>query len=260
MLAVISPAKTLDYESDCPSHRSTQPGFPDEAFQLIEVLRKKSRPQLRDLMGISENLADENYGRYKSWSLPFDEDNARAALLAFKGDVYTGFDLATYGKSDFSFAQKHLRILSGLYGVLRPLDLMQPYRLEMGTKLKTKGGSNLYEFWGDKIAGNVQKALSNSGSNTLVNLASKEYFSSIRRDSLEAEIITPDFKDKKDDGYRIISFWAKKARGSMCEFMIRNQITEAEGLKDFTVDGYRFNAKLSKGNNWIFTRDKAPNA
>ena len=260
MLAVISPAKTLDYESDCPPHNPTQPAFLDEASELIGVLRKKSRPQLRTLMGISENLADENFQRYKSWSRPFDEDNARAALLAFKGDVYTGFDLGSYGKRDFNFAQKHLRILSGLYGVLRPLDLMQPYRLEMGTKLKTKGGSNLYEFWGEQIAENIQNALGSSGSNTLVNLASKEYFSSIRRDSLETTIITPDFKDKKGDGYRIISFWAKKARGSMCEFMIRNRITEAEGLKDFAVDGYRFNSKLSKGNNWIFTRDKAPNA
>lgn len=260
MLAVISPAKTLDFESDCPSHNPTQPEFLDEAEELVAVLRKKSRPQLRTLMGISENLAEENHSRYQSWARPFDEDNARAALLAFKGDVYTGFDLNSYGKRDFTFAQKHLRILSGLYGVLRPLDLMQPYRLEMGTKLKTKHGANLYEFWGDRIANNIQDALKKSGSNTLVNLASKEYFSSIRREVLEATVVTPDFKDKKGDGYRIISFWAKKARGAMCDFMIRNRISDPEGLKDFAVDSYRFNKKLSKGNNWIFTRDKAPNA
>lgn len=260
MLAVISPAKTLDYESDCPSHRSTQPEFLDEAEELIGVLKKKSRPQLRDLMSISENLADENYARYKSWSRPFDEDNARAALLAFKGDVYTGFDLSSYGKTDFSFAQKHLRILSGLYGVLRPLDLMQPYRLEMGTKLKTSEGDDLYEFWGEKIAKNIQKGLKASGSKALVNLASKEYFKSIQKDALDAEIFTPDFKDKKNGEYRIVSFWAKKARGAMCEFMIRNRVEDPEGLKDFTTDGYRFNKKLSEGNNWIFTRDKAPNA
>ncbi len=211
-------------------------------------------------MGISETLADENYSRYQAWSRPFDEDNARAALLAFKGDVYTDFDLNSYGKRDFSFAQKHLRILSGLYGVLRPLDLMQPYRLEMGTKLKTNRGTNLYEFWGPLISENLQGALQNSGSNTLVNLASKEYFSSIRKDVLDAEIVTPEFKDRKGDSYRIISFWAKRARGAMCEFMIRNRIVDPEGLKDFAGNGYRFNKRLSKGSNWIFTRDKVPNA
>ena len=146
MLAVISPAKTLDYESTCPSHRASQPEFLDDAEELIADLRKCSRPQLQELMGISEKLSDLNFQRYRDWSRPFSEDNARAALLAFKGDVYTGFSLDQYGLDDFRFVQKHLRILSGLYGVLRPMDLMQPYRLEMGSKLKTKRGNNLYEF------------------------------------------------------------------------------------------------------------------
>ena len=256
MLAVISPAKTLDYESQCPAHEPTQPDFLEDSEELIGVMRKKSRPQISDLMNVSEKLADLNFERYKNWSRPFSEDNARAALFAFKGDVYTGFELEKYGKRDLNFAQKHLRILSGLYGLLRPLDLMQPYRLEMGTKLKTQRGKDLYAFWDDKITHGIAEALREAKSKTLVNLASNEYYNSVREKSLDAEVITPAFKDLKNGQYKIVSFWAKKARGMMCDFMIRERITKPEGLKDFKTAGYKFNRKLSEENSWVFTRDK----
>ncbi len=260
MLAIISPAKTLDYESELPAFEPTQPEFLEEAQQLITALRKKSRPQLREMMGISEPLADVNYDRYKRWQTPFSEDNARAAIFAFKGDVYTGFDLPSYGKRDLQFAQKQLRILSGLYGILRPLDLMQPYRLEMGTNLKNPGGKNLYEFWKEVATSSVNEAIKKSGSTSLVNLASKEYFSVLDQNSLKGEVVTPQFKELKNGSYKIISFFAKKARGSMCDFMIRERIKEPEGLKRFEVDGYQFNPKLSEGQEWVFTRDQPPSA
>lgn len=258
MLAILSPAKTLDYESTLPPHDPTQPQFLDQSAELIEILRKKSRPQLRNLMGISENLADLNHGRFQSWSLPFSEDNARAGLFAFKGDVYTGFELDQYGKRDLQFAQKQVRILSGLYGMLRPLDLMQAYRLEMGTSLKNPKGANLYDFWKPTLTSALAKAIKDSGSRVLVNLASKEYSSAVDLNELDAEIVTPQFKDLKNGKYKILSFYAKKARGSMCDFMIRERIKDPEGLKAFRVDGYQFNPKLSNGQEWIFTRDQPP--
>lgn len=259
MLAILSPAKTLDYESPCPAHRATQPKYLDDASELITVLRKKSRPQLSELMHISEKLADLNFQRYKAWSPPFSDDNARAALLAFKGDVYTGFDLSTYSQDDFRYAQKHLAILSGLYGLLRPLDLMQPYRLEMGTSLKTTRGKNLYEFWGDTLTKGVNRSLKASGSDVLVNLASKEYFQAVDPDRVQGDIITPQFKDLKNGVYKFMSFYGKKARGMMADFIVRERIEEAAGLKKFKTAGYRYNAKLSSGNDWVFTRDKVPN-
>ncbi|MDA7920738.1 peroxide stress protein YaaA [Verrucomicrobiales bacterium] len=258
MLAVISPAKTLDYESTLPSLRPTQPRLLDQSEDLIKVLRKLSSSDLQSLMGISEKLGDLNAERNQSWSVPFTSDNARPALFAFKGDVYTGFSLDEYASSDLSYAQKHLRILSGLYGVLRPLDLMQPYRLEMGTALKTSAGKSLYEFWGDGVTKELNSAFKASGSNTLVNLASKEYFSSVTPSDLKGDVITPNFKDLKNGSYKIISFYAKKARGMMCDYLIRNQIDDPEGLKGFDREGYSFNPGLSQGNDWMFTRDVVP--
>ncbi len=258
MLAVISPAKTLDFDSACPAHCPTQPDFLPEAEELITILRKKTRPQLSELMSISDKLADLNFQRYKSWQRPFSEDNARAALLAFKGDVYTGFELEKYGDDEFAFSQKHLRILSGLYGLLRPLDLIQPYRLEMGTKLKSKKGKDLYSFWAETITPAVSAAISDSGSDCLVNLASNEYFSSVRQADLGAEVITPIFKDLKNGKYKIVSFYAKKARGMMCDYMITKQITDPKKLKKFNTAGYAYNAELSEGNDWVFTRDQPP--
>lgn len=258
MLAVISPAKTLDYDSACPSHCPTQPSFLTEASELVAVLKAKTQPQLRELMTISEKLADENLERYKAWSQPFTEDNARAALFAFKGDVYSGLETSAYGKSELRYAQKHLRILSGLYGVLRPLDLMQPYRLEMGTQLKNASGKDLYTFWAGRLTENINKSLKNSGSNTFVNLASNEYFSALQQDNINGEIITPQFKDLKNGVYKFITFYGKKARGMMCDFMIRNEVRTADDLKRFSAAGYRFNNELSEGPNWVFTRDKVP--
>ncbi len=260
MIAVISPAKTLDYESRCPSVPVSEPAFLEDSASLIGVLRKKRRPELRALMGISEALAELNHERYRDWHLPFTEDNARPALLAFKGDVYTGFTLDEYTKRDFTFAQKHLRILSGLYGVLRPLDLMQPYRLEMGTALKTSRGKDLYAFWDRKITHALNEALAESGSRQLVNLASNEYYRSVDERSLDAEVITPIFKDLKNGEYKIISFFAKKARGLMCDHLIRNRLRKAEELKHFQTAGYGFRPDLSEGNHWVFTRDAPPKA
>jgi len=256
MLAIISPAKTLDFESTCPAHRPTQPQALDDSEELMAVLKKKSRAQLRALMGISEKLADMNFERNQSWSRPFNSDNSRAAILAFKGDVYTGIEVKDYSKDDFKFSQNHLRILSGLYGLLRPLDLIQAYRLEMGTDLKTSRGKNLYEFWGDSITKSLQTSIKKSGSNTLVNLASNEYFKSVQKKDLDCEIVTPHFKDKKNGVYKFMSFYGKKARGMMCDFMIRNRITDPSGLKDFNTAGYSFNKSLSEGYNWVFTREE----
>ena len=256
MLAVISPAKTLDLDTPCPTVPVSQPDFLDEAEQLVGILRKKRRPELSALMGISENLADLNYERFREWERPFSDDNARPALLTFKGDVYTGFSLGEYTKRDFQFAQKHLRILSGLYGVLRPLDLMQPYRLEMGTPLRTRQFKDLYTFWDRTITEAIQTALSEAKTRTLVNLASQEYYRTIHESELDAEVITPVFKDLKNGKYKVLSFFAKKARGAMCDFLIRERLKKPEDLKQFDRAGYQFNADLSEGNTWAFTRDK----
>jgi len=254
MLAVISPAKTLDFESPCPALPWTMPDFLDDSADLVAVLRKMSRKQLEVLMGISPALADVNFRRFQEWKTPFSDDTARSALFAFKGDVYTGFHLDTYRKTDFQFAQKHLRILSGLYGILRPLDLMLPYRLEMGTPLKTPKGKTLYEFWGTALTDGLNDALSESGNKTLVNLASQEYFKAVSPSRINGRLITPQFKDLKNGQFKIISFFAKKARGMMCDFMIRNRITRAESLLDFESDGYRFNPSMSDAETWTFTR------
>lgn len=261
MLALLSPAKTLDFESTVSVPRPSQPAFLDRSEELVETLRKKSRPQLRELMSISEKLADENFQRFREWKRPFSEDNARAALLAFKGDVYTGFELDQYSADDFRYAQKHLMILSGLYGILRPLDLMQPYRLEMGTALKTAKGSSLYEFWGDQLTRGVNAACRKSGSSVLVNLASKEYFSALQEDQLSADrLITPQFKDLKNGTYKFLSYYGKKARGMMADFIVRERVETAADLRKFREAGYRYNKDLSDGDDWVFTRDEVPKA
>ena len=201
-------------------------------------------------------MADLNSTRYKQWSQPFDEQNAKQALLAFKGDVYQGFDCENWKAADFKFAQSHLRMLSGLYGILRPLDLMQPYRLEMGTKLKTKRGSNLYDFWGGQLTDSLNAALVESKSKALVNLASKEYFSSVQLTSINQPIVTPVFKDCKNGKYKIISFFAKKARGMMANFMIRNRIKDPKGLEAFDTAGYYFDPEQSDERTKMFLREE----
>ncbi|MGB2375655.1 MAG: peroxide stress protein YaaA, partial [Porticoccaceae bacterium] len=206
------------------------------------------------LMGLSDKLGALNYERFQEWQLPFSTDNAKQAILAFKGDVYQGLDAENMSSEELNWAQDNLRILSGLYGLLRPLDLMQPYRLEMGTKFANNRGANLYQFWGDIITKQLNKLLAASPKSALINLASNEYFKSVQPKDLEAEIITPVFMDQKGDKYKIISFFAKRARGLMSAFIIKNKITDPQQLKTFDVDGYRFNAAMSEGNKWVFCR------
>ncbi|WP_444958982.1 peroxide stress protein YaaA [Microbulbifer sp. ZKSA002] len=256
MLIVISPAKTLDYESDIPSLETTQPDFLKESAVLIKELRELSPQQVSSLMKISDKLGVLNYDRFHTWKRPFTDNNARPALLAFKGDVYTGLEAETMGKRDFAYAQKHLRMLSGLYGLLRPLDLMQPYRLEMGTKFENAKGKNLYEFWGDKITEALNTQLQGVKSRELVNLASNEYFKSVKTKQLDAQVITPHFKDLKNGQYKMISFFAKKARGMMSRWAIDQRVKKAEELKGFDVAGYGYNPGLSTEWDWVFTRDE----
>lgn len=254
MLLVVSPAKTLDFETKPKTSLHSEPAFLDDSQELIEQLKKFKAQDVTDLMGVSQKIAELNVERFNSWSLPFTEENAKQAILAFKGDVYTGLDAESMKLNDFKFAQKHLRILSGLYGLLRPMDLMQPYRLEMGKKLANKRGKNLYEFWGEKITDAINAQLKTLKSDVLVNLASNEYFKSIKPKLLNAEIITPAFKDYKNGDYKMISFFAKKARGALSRYVIDNRITDPEEMKNFDVDGYKFNSKFSKDNSWVFTR------
>lgn len=254
MLIVISPAKTLDYETPPKTKVFTNPDYLDYSQKLINRLRNFSSLDISELMKVSAKIADLNFNRYESWKKPFTEKNAKQAVLAFKGDVYTGLDAETFKADDFKFAQKHLRVLSGLYGLLRPLDLMQPYRLEMGTKLKTDAGKNLYEFWGSDITEGLNKQLKKIKSDTLINLASNEYFKSVKPKELNAEIITPAFKEFKNGEYKMIGIYAKKARGLLSRYIIQNKLKDPEEIKLFNEEGYKFNKSLSKGNNWVFTR------
>lgn len=255
MLMVISPAKTLDYESPLATETFTQPDFLDDACELIDQLKELEPHQVSNLMRISDKLGQLNADRFQSWHTPFSPENARQAVLAFKGDVYTGLDAESFSEQDFTFAQKHLRMLSGLYGILKPLDLMQPYRLEMGTKFENTRGKDLYAFWGQRLTRQINSQLEKDDG-TLVNLASNEYFKSLKKKDLEGRLITPQFKDWKNGEYKIISFYAKKARGLMCRYAILNRITDANDLKGFNLDGYYFSEDQSDNNNWVFLRDE----
>ncbi len=256
MLIVLSPAKTLDYETPPTTKKSTQPAMLDDSEVLIEELRKLAPQDISKLMKISDKLGTLNYDRYQQWQQPFTKDNAKQAILAFKGDVYTGLDAGAFNSSELAFAQKHLRILSGLYGLLRPLDLMQAYRLEMGTKFNNSRGKDLYEFWENRITEVLNKQLKSLKTDVLVNLASNEYFKSVKPKELNADIITPIFKDQKNGQYKIISFYAKKARGLMSAYAVKKGITDAAKLKRFNWEGYSYSKELSKGNDWVFTRDE----
>jgi cytoplasmic iron level regulating protein YaaA (DUF328/UPF0246 family) len=251
MLIVISPAKKLDYTSAVNSPLTTQPALLDHSKELAQGLKTLAPQDVSSLMSLSDTLGALNFERFQEWQTPFTEDNARPAVLAFKGDVYQGLDADSMSDEDLRWAQDHLRILSGLYGLLRPLDLMQAYRLEMGTKFANPRGGDLYQFWGDIITDELNK----TDSSVLVNLASNEYFKSVRKKAIGARIITPVFMDKKDDKYKIISFYAKKARGLMSSYIIRNRITEVEQIKNFDTDGYSYNAALSEADQWVFVRD-----
>lgn len=255
MLAIISPAKSLDYESAVEKFDVFQPHLADYSAQLIEICRQFSPAQIASLMSISDKLAGLNAVRFAEWQKKHNEENSRPAIYAFKGDVYTGLDVATLCREDVLFAQQHLRMLSGLYGVLRPLDLMQPYRLEMGTKLANKKGKDLYAFWGDVITQEIQAALEEQGDDILINLASDEYYKAVKASKLNAKIIKPVFLDNKGGQYKVISFYAKKARGLMCRYIIQHRLTQIEQLKDFDLGGYWFDATASNQHEFVFKRD-----
>ena len=252
MLTVISPAKTLDFDTPAATAKNSQPAFPEQTRELVSVMKEKTPKELSKLMGISPKLAELNVERFQQFKP--GKVQGKQALLAFKGDVYIGLDAESYTERDFTFAQKNLRILSGLYGLLKPLDLIQPYRLEMGTRLKTGQGDNLYAFWGERIGKALATELEGHRNKTLVNLASNEYFKAVNTEHLPGRLITPVFKDYSNGTYKILSFFAKKARGSMASFIVRNRISKPDDLKAFDIDGYQFNDAFSCDDEWVFTR------
>ncbi|MGD1889124.1 MAG: peroxide stress protein YaaA [Cyclobacteriaceae bacterium] len=257
MLTILSPSKTQDFSDNSVNVKdlpTSQPVLLNESQKLVKELRKKSVTDIEQLMSVSEKIATLNHERYQHFSVPFTEDNARQALLAFKGDVYTDIAVDEYSELEFAFAQDHLRIISGLYGLLRPLDLMQPYRLEMKTPLTNSRGDNLYKFWGDRITEQLNAALQNQDTPVLVNLASNEYFKSIDTRQLTGEVVTPVFKEHKDGKYKVVAIYAKRARGKMANFIIRNAIDQPEQLKTFTDGGYEFSDSLSSEKEWVFIR------
>ncbi|OCG78901.1 hypothetical protein A9G42_01855 [Gilliamella sp. Nev6-6] len=254
MITIISPAKTLDYQSPLLTQNYTLPQFIDSTKTLIQDCQKLSVENLAQLMSISPKLAELNYERFQNWHSDFNLENARQAILAFKGDVYEGLHVEDFNDSDLKFAQSHLRILSGLYGLLRPLDLIQPYRLEMGIRLKNGNHTNLYQFWGESLTNKLNDELLKSSHPTLINLASNEYFKAIKAKQLNAKIIQPIFLDKSKDDYKVISFYAKKARGLMSRFIIKNKINHRDDIKDFNLEGYQFDSKRSTDLEWYFIR------
>jgi cytoplasmic iron level regulating protein YaaA (DUF328/UPF0246 family) len=257
MLIVVSPAKNLDYETAPVTDKFTQPQLLEHAAELIEVCKTLTPADLSSLMHISDKLAGLNVARFTEWSTPFSPDNAKQAVLAFNGDVYTGLDATTFSEADFDYAQSHFRILSGLYGLLKPLDLMQPYRLEMGTKLANGRGKNLYEFWGTVITDKLNETLANHDEPVLVNLASNEYFKSVKKKQLNGRIVEPVFKDQKNGQYKVISFFAKKARGLMARYLLQNQVNTMDELIKFDLGGYQYHQAFSTDDKPVFTRDEA---
>lgn len=250
MLILLSPAKTLDYDTPRTTDTHTLPIFPKQATELIKLLKKFSTAQIASLMHISDALAELNAARYRAWSSSFTFENAKQALLAFNGDVYEGLAASTLNATQLDYLQSHLRILSGLYGVLRPLDLMQPYRLEMGTKLANPHGKDLYAFWGDSVT----EALNKDEPSILINLASDEYFKVVKPKQLQALVITPVFEDWSKGQFKVISFYAKRARGLMARYAAMKKIVNPEKLKKFNLDGYAFELKASDAQNWVFRR------
>lgn len=256
MLVVVSPAKNLDFESAVPTSTYTQPALLNETEKLMEVCRTLSPADLSSLMKISDKLATLNANRFAEFTTPFTPDNARQAMYAFNGDVYAGLDAYSLDDKAVNYAQQHLRILSGLYGLLKPLDLMQAYRLEMGTKLANPQGKDLYAFWGAKITDALNEAMAAQGDNVLVNLASNEYFKAVKKKQLDGLVVTPTFKDCKNGQYKIISFFAKKARGLMARYIVDNQVADVEGLKEFDVDGYEYSESQSTSTELVFLRNQ----
>ncbi|QYJ83473.1 peroxide stress protein YaaA [Shewanella aegiceratis] len=256
MLILVSPAKTLDYETPASTQTFTMPALLEHSEALIKVCRELTPADIASLMKVSDKIAGLNAARFAEWHRDFNLDNAKQALFAFRGDVYTGLDADTLSQESLAHAQQHLRILSGLYGLLRPLDLMQAYRLEMGTKLANDRGANLYQFWGDIVTQEVNKALAEQGDDILVNLASNEYFKSVKPKQILGQVITPIFKDKKNGQYKVISFFAKKARGMMVRYMLDNKVSRYEELLKFDTAGYYYSEADSSVNEPVFLREE----
>ncbi len=254
MIILMNSSKTLSFEQPAHISKHTDPEFLSDCEFLVNELRKLSVSDFARLMGVSENLAELNVRRYKNWRMSPGKSDAKQALLAFKGDIYAAMDVDRYQMTTFNFAQKHLRILSGLYGILRPLDLIQPYRLEMATKLNTGRGKDMYGFWGTRILAYLSGMLEKEKSGVVVNLASAEYFKAVKPKHLKADVVTPVFKQYKDSSYRVVAIYAKKARGLMCDYIVQNRLTSVEDLKSFNLDGYRFAPELSSQKDWVFTR------
>lgn len=252
MKIVISPAKSLDFETKLPSRKHTEPAFLANAEVVHKAVKEKSPAELSELMDISDKLAELNWQRNQDWKTPFTTKNARPAMYAFNGDVYTGLDAYTLPAAKIGKIQDTLRILSGLYGLLRPLDLIQPYRLEMGTQMQVGENKNLYEYWKKTITQALNDELKDG--ELFVNLASKEYFDAVDAKALKVPVITPEFRDYKDGQLKMISFFAKKARGMMARYIVDKNVKTLKGLKGFDYDGYKFDPKLSKGNTLVFTR------
>ncbi|MFP4090057.1 MAG: peroxide stress protein YaaA [Cyclobacteriaceae bacterium] len=257
MITILSPSKTQDFADDSLDIQQigfTAPTLLQESAKLVEELRSKSVGEIEKLMSVSKKIASLNYERFQNFSTPFSPENARQALLAFKGDVYTDIAVHDYSREDFEFAQQHLRILSGLYGLLKPLDLIQPYRLEMKTRLENPRGNDLYQFWGDRITEELNVAMRLQDTRVLINLASNEYFKALKPAKLQAEIITPIFKEHKDGQYKVVAIHAKRARGMMANFIIRERIDKAEKIKTFAEAGYEYSEPQSSGQEWVFVR------
>ena len=254
MLITLSPSKGQDFELAAPTNTFTIPQQLKDSEKLIKQLRKLSVEEIKKMMSLSDNLAELNFQRYKDFGLPFNQQNAKQAIFAFKGDVYSGINTSSMAQQDFEYAQNHVRILSGLYGYLRPLDLIQPYRLEMKTKLENSKGADLYQFWGESITNLLNDEFKTHSQKVLVNLASNEYWKSVQPKKINAKVINVAFKEVKDGKARIIAIFAKKARGMMTDFIVRNRVETVDGLKDFNYENYKFDASASNENSFVFTR------
>ncbi|MFN7497408.1 MAG: peroxide stress protein YaaA [Hyphomonadaceae bacterium] len=258
MLILLSPAKNLNYEPVAPELPATKPRLEADIAALAKVTAKLKRSDIAKLMHLSDNLAELNYQRFQAFDPALDGPELLQAALAFNGDVYQGLQARDLSAEDLTWAQDHVRILSGLYGLLRPLDVIAPYRLEMGTRLKTKRGESLYDFWGDRLSKAINADLAGQSAPIVLNLASTEYFSAVSKKALKARVITANFKEIKDGEARVLSFYAKRARGAMARFCIENRIPDPEGIKAFDLDGYRFDAASSKPDTWVFSRPQPP--
>lgn len=256
MLAVVSPAKKLDFEPLTRPIGYSDPTFPDETMELVKSARKLNRSALQRLMKLSDKLTDLNHQRFKAFTDTPQPDHVKQAVMAFAGDTYVGLDAASLNEDDLVYAQDHLRIISGLYGLLRPLDVIQPYRLEMGSRLKNPRGADLYQFWGDQLANALDETVGKHRFPVIINVASNEYFKAAKAKSVQARIITPIFKEIKNGEARTLGLFAKRARGSLARYMIQNRVEDPEGLKSFDLGGYQYRDDLSEENTWVFTREQ----